>query len=92
MTPEGPVGGADIAEQTGECLRRIGSALEQVGASLADVVRTRLFVTDIDAWQEVGRVHADVFREVLPASTIVEVSRLFDPRLKVEIEVDAIVS
>jgi enamine deaminase RidA (YjgF/YER057c/UK114 family) len=91
MTPEGPVGGPDLAEQTRECLRRIEAALVQAGAGLADVIRTRVFVTDIDAWQEVGRVHSELFSDVLPASTIVEVSRLFDPRLQVEIEADALV-
>jgi enamine deaminase RidA (YjgF/YER057c/UK114 family) len=91
MTPEGPVGGADIAEQTKEALRRIAAALERAGAQLADVVRTRVFVTDIEAWPRVGDVHREVFAGILPASTIVEVSRLFDPRLLVEVEVDAIV-
>jgi enamine deaminase RidA (YjgF/YER057c/UK114 family) len=92
MAADGPVGGSDVAEQTRECLRRIEAALHQTHASLADVVRTRIFVTDIDAWEEVGRVHRELFSEALPASTIVEVARLFDPRLLVEIEVDAIVS
>jgi enamine deaminase RidA (YjgF/YER057c/UK114 family) len=91
MAQHGPVGGSDMAGQTRECLRRIEVALGQAGAGLADVVRTRIFVTDIDAWQEVGRVHRELFSDVLPASTIVEVSRLFDPRLLVEIEVDAVV-
>ena len=92
MAPDGPVGGSDMAEQTRECMRRIEAALAQAGAALTDVTRTRIFVTDISAWREVGRVHSELFRETLPASTIVEVSRLFDPRLLVEIEVDAIVS
>jgi len=91
MTPDGPVGGADVAEQTRESLRRIGAALAEAGTGFADVVRTRIFVTDIDTWPEVGRVHRELFAEALPASSIVEVSRLFDPRLLVEIEVDAIV-
>jgi enamine deaminase RidA (YjgF/YER057c/UK114 family) len=89
MTPDGPVGGADIAEQTRECVRRIAEALSSAGAGLHDVVRTRVFVTDISAWPEVGRVHREAF--AMPASTIVEVSRLFDPRLLVEVEADAIV-
>jgi len=90
MTADGPVGGTDVAEQTRECLRRIQAALEQAGAGLPDVVRTRIFVVDIDTWREVGRVHREVFAETLPATSIVEVARLFDPRLLVEIEADAI--
>jgi enamine deaminase RidA (YjgF/YER057c/UK114 family) len=92
MTPAGAVGGSDTAEQTRECLRRIEAALVEAGAGLRDVIRTRVFVTDIGAWQEVGRVHRELFSDILPASTIVEVSRLFDPRLQVEIEADAIAS
>jgi enamine deaminase RidA (YjgF/YER057c/UK114 family) len=90
MTPEGPVGGADIAEQTREVLRRIESALRRSGGALTDVVRTRVFVTRIDDWPAVGAVHREVFADTLPASTIVEVSRLFDPRLLIEIEADAV--
>jgi|SRR5215472_7128771 len=90
MAAGGPVGGADVADQTRECLRRIQAALEQAGAGLSDVVRTRIFVIDIDTWREVGRVHREVFSETLPATSIVEVARLFDPRLLVEIEADAI--
>jgi enamine deaminase RidA (YjgF/YER057c/UK114 family) len=91
MTPDGPVGGADVAAQAREALRRIGAALDRVGAGLADVVRTRVFVTDISLWQQVGEAHSEVFEGIRPASTIVEVTRLFDPRLLVEIEADAIV-
>ncbi|CAM3726867.1 RidA family protein [Kibdelosporangium persicum] len=90
MSPDGPVGGADVAAQTREILRRAADALAQAGVGLGDVVRTRVFVTDIDTWREVGAVHREFFGHVLPASTIVEVSRLFDPRLLVEIEMDAI--
>ncbi len=88
----GAVGGADPAAQTREVLRRIAGALEQAGSSLADVVRTRIYVTDITRWAEVGRVHGEVFADVRPASTMVEVSRLIDPALLVEIEADAVVS
>ena len=87
----GAVGGDDAAAQTREALRRIALALEQAGASLDDVVRTRLYVTDMDRWAEVGRVHGEVFAAVRPAATLVEVSRLIDPALLVEIEVDAVV-
>jgi len=83
--------GADAAEQAREVLRRIAVALGEVGASLSDVVRTRMFVTDISTWQEVGAVHAEVFGAVRPVTTMVEVAALIDPGLFVEIEVDAYV-
>ncbi|CPW49860.1 Conserved hypothetical protein (endoribonuclease?) [Mycobacteroides abscessus] len=86
-----PAGGDDIAEQTHEVLRRIESALSQAGASLSDVVRTRIFVTDISRWREVGLVHGAFFGDIRPAATMVEVSALIDPALLVEIEADAIV-
>lgn len=84
--------GPDAASQTREALRRIGAALADAGASLADVVRTRMYVTDIASWPEIGAVHAEVFGEVRPAATMVEVSALIAPELLVEIEVDAYVS
>ncbi len=89
---DGPVGGDDVAAQTRECILRIQRALERAGASLADVVRTRVFVTDITAWRAVGRVHAEFFAEVGPASTIVQVSALVLPDLLVEVEADAYVA
>jgi enamine deaminase RidA (YjgF/YER057c/UK114 family) len=70
-------------------LRRIEIALHTAGASLSDVVRTRIFVTDISLWQEVGSVHAEVFGDIRPVATMVEVSALISPELLVEIEVDA---
>jgi enamine deaminase RidA (YjgF/YER057c/UK114 family) len=70
-------------------LRRIELALEQAGAALTDVVRTRIYVTDISRWREVGAVHAQVFGDVRPAATMVEVSALITPEILVEIEVDA---
>jgi enamine deaminase RidA (YjgF/YER057c/UK114 family) len=82
-------GGEDIAAQTREALRRIEIALKQVRASLSDVVRTRIFVTDISRWEEVGAVHAEVFGDIRPVATMVEVSALISPDLLVEIEVDA---
>jgi len=88
----GAVGGDDIAAQTREVLRRVADALEQAGARLADVVRTRVFVTDISRWEEVGRVHREVFAAIRPAATMVEVRRLIDPALLVEIEADAVVT
>ncbi|MEH3076290.1 MAG: RidA family protein [Quadrisphaera sp.] len=87
----GAVGGDDPAEQTREALRRIAAALEQVGASLADVVRTRMYVTDISRWEEVGRAHGEVFGAVRPATSMVEVSALIAPELLVEVEADAVV-
>ena len=84
--------GDDIAAQTREALRRIRIALEQTGASLSDVVRTRIYVTDISRWREVGVVHAEVFGEIRPVATMVEVSALISPELMVEIEADAYAS
>ena len=81
--------GEDIVAQTRDALRRIEAALTQAGASLSDVVRTRMYVTDISCWREVGAVHAEVFGEVRPVSTMVEVSALISPDLYVEIEADA---
>ena len=86
----GTTGSGDgIAAQTRDALRRIEIALQEIGASLSDVVRTRIFVTDISLWQAVGAVHAEVFGEIRPVATMVEVSALISPELLVEIEVDA---
>ena len=82
----------DITAQTRDALRLIEIALERAGASLTDVVRTRIYVTDISRWREVGAVHAQVFGAVRPASTMVEVSALIAPDLLVEIEADAYVA
>ena len=87
-----PVGGDDAAEQTREAIRRIAAALERVGAGLADVVRTRMFVTDISRWEEIGRVHGEIFAGIRPATSMVEVRALIDPRLPVEVEADAVLS
>jgi enamine deaminase RidA (YjgF/YER057c/UK114 family) len=81
----------DITAQTRDALRRIDIALREVGATLSDVVRTRIYVTDISRWREVGAAHAEVFREIRPAATMVEVSALIAPELLVEIEADAYV-
>lgn len=83
------VGVGDVAEQTRVALRIIGDALARAGASLGDVVRTRMYVTDIANWEAVGRAHGEVFADVRPAATMVEVSGLIDPDLLVEIEADA---
>jgi enamine deaminase RidA (YjgF/YER057c/UK114 family) len=89
-TGVGPAG--DIAAQTRDALRRIEIALGHAGAALTDVVRTRIYVTDISRWREVGEVHAQVFGEIRPAATMVEVSALIEPDLLVEIEADAYVA
>ncbi len=81
--------GDDVGSQTRDAMRRIELALRDVGATLRDVVRTRIFVTDITLWQEVCAVHSEVFGEIRPAATMVEVSALIDAALKVEIEADA---
>jgi enamine deaminase RidA (YjgF/YER057c/UK114 family) len=84
--------GADISAQTRDALRRIEIALREAGGSLSDVVRTRMYVTDMSLWREVGSVHAEVFGEIRPVSTMVEVSALIAPDLLVEIEADAYLS
>jgi enamine deaminase RidA (YjgF/YER057c/UK114 family) len=86
----GTTGAGDgVAAQARDALRRIEIALQDAGASLADVVRTRMYVTDISRWRDVGAVHAEVFGDVMPAATMVEVSALIAPEHLVEIEVDA---
>ncbi len=87
----GAVGGDDIGEQAREALRRIELALEEAGGRLEDVVRTRMFVTDISRWEEVARAHAETFAAIRPATSMVEVSKLIDPLLLVEIEADAVI-
>jgi enamine deaminase RidA (YjgF/YER057c/UK114 family) len=81
----------DIAAQARDALRRIEIALQQADAALTDVVRTRIYVTDISHWREVAAVHEDVFGAIRPAATMVEVSALIAPELLVEIEADAYV-
>ena len=86
------VGKGDARAQTVQILDNIRAALERAGARLEDVVRTRVFVTDISRWEEIGRAHGEVFREIRPASTMVEVKRLVDPDMLVEMEAEAIVA
>lgn len=82
----------DAAGQTRYVLQKIEAALAELGSSLSDVVRTRIFVVNIDQWEEIGRVHGEFFSDIRPAATMVEVSRLVNPDHLVEIEVDAIVN
>lgn len=86
------VGEGSAFEQTQQVLKNIESALEYVGASIADVVRTRIYVVNIDDWKEIGRAHALVFGQIRPATAMVEVSRLIDSEILLEIEADAFVS
>jgi enamine deaminase RidA (YjgF/YER057c/UK114 family) len=83
--------GPDAYSQSIAILKIIQQALESQGASLRDVVRTRMFVTDIGNWEQIGRAHSEFFDDIRPAATMVEVSRLIAPELLVEIEVDAVI-
>jgi len=85
------IGENDPYTQTVYIIEKISRALDEAGATLADVVRTRVFVTDISRWEEVARGHAQFFGDIRPASTMVEITKLVDPRQMVEIEVDAII-
>jgi enamine deaminase RidA (YjgF/YER057c/UK114 family) len=85
--PDGEVRGlGDAYAQAREAIAGVATALSQIGLELDSVVRTRMFVTDISNWQEIGRAHREAFGEVLPATSMVEVSALIDPRLLVEVE------
>jgi enamine deaminase RidA (YjgF/YER057c/UK114 family) len=84
------VGKGDPYAQAKQAIANIERALVSAGAGLADVVRTRIYVTDIAHWQDIGRAHGEAFADIRPASTMVEVSRLIDPDLLVEIEADAV--
>ena len=83
------VGGDNAYEQTLQTIKNIQRALKAVDAGLENVVRTRMFVTDISRWEEYGRAHGEFFRDVMPATTMVEVSKLIDARMLIEIEADA---
>ncbi len=89
--PDGKLVNGDAYEQASQCLRNIEAALLQAGATMGDVVRTRMYVIDIETTQDVSRAHREALADVMPAATLVEVSRLATPEMQVEIEADAVI-
>ena len=86
------VGAGDISKQTDYIFNKIRNALNDAGSKMSDVIRTRMYLTDINDWETVARVHGDIFSDIKPVSTLVEVSGLIDEELLIEIEVSAVVS
>jgi enamine deaminase RidA (YjgF/YER057c/UK114 family) len=80
------VGAGNAYEQTRQALRNVAKILRRAGVSLEDVIQTRMYVTDIDQWEQVGRAHAEAFAEIRPVTAMVEISRLIDPAMLVEVE------
>ena len=85
------IGDGNVYEQTRFIFQKINKALKEAGSSLEHVVRTRMYITDISKWEEAGKAHGEVFKQIKPASTMVEVTALIDARLLIEIEVTAII-
>jgi enamine deaminase RidA (YjgF/YER057c/UK114 family) len=83
------VGLDDPYQQAAQCIRNLERALRQAGATLSNVVRTRMFVTDMSRWQDYGRAHGDFFRDIRPCTSMIEVRGLIDPRMLIEIEAEA---
>ena len=86
------VGAGDISKQTDYIFNKIRNALNDAGSKMSDVIRTRMYLTDMNDWEAVARVHGDIFSDIKPVSTLVEVSGLIDKELLIEIEVSAVVS
>ena len=86
------VGAGDISKQTDYIFNKIRNALNDAGSKMSDVIRTRMYLTDINDWETVARVHGDIFSDIKPVSTLVEVSGLIDKELLIEIEVSAVIS
>lgn len=87
----GKIAAGDVYAQTRQCIENIAAALAKAGASLSDVVRTRIYVVDVDLRQEAARAHREAFAAIMPAATLVEVSRLATPAMLVEVEADAVI-